>query len=90
LEVVRRRGLRSPLRSAGVDLLRRLHHLLNLFIAVVVNNMDRGMSEELVAAEEKHAAEQKASDELLLTEMRALRSEIAKLRAERTSEEMNR
>jgi voltage-gated sodium channel len=73
-----------------VDLLRRLHHLLNLFIAVVVNNMDRGMSEELVAAEEKHAAEQKASDELLLTEMRALRSEIAKLRAERTSEEMNR
>jgi voltage-gated sodium channel len=60
--------------------------VLNMFIAVVVNGMDRGMTEELVEAEEKHAAEQKASDELLLTEIRALRSEIAELRAERTPE----
>ncbi|MBP2321263.1 voltage-gated sodium channel [Kibdelosporangium banguiense] len=60
--------------------------VLNMFIAVVVNGMDRGMTEELVEAEEKHAAEQKASDELLLTEIRALRSEIAELRAERAPE----
>lgn len=57
--------------------------VLNMFIAVVVNGMDRGMTEELVEAEEKHAAEQKASDELLLSEIRALRAEIAELRAAR-------
>nr|WP_042192593.1 ion transporter [Kibdelosporangium sp. MJ126-NF4] len=57
--------------------------VLNMFIAVVVNGMDRGMTEELVEAEEKHAAEQKASDQLLLTEIRALRAEIADLRAAR-------
>lgn len=57
--------------------------VLNMFIAVVVNGMDRGMTDELVEAEEKHAAEQKASDELLLTEIRALRAEIAELRAAR-------
>jgi voltage-gated sodium channel len=54
--------------------------VLNMFIAVVVNGMDRGMTEDLVEAEEKHAAEQKASDDLLLTEIRALRTEIAELR----------
>jgi voltage-gated sodium channel len=57
--------------------------VLNMFIAVVVNGMDRGMTEELVEAEEKHAADQAASDQLLLTEIRALRAEIAELRGSR-------
>ncbi|MET0135310.1 MAG: ion transporter [Kibdelosporangium sp.] len=54
--------------------------VLNMFIAVVVNGMDRGMTEDLVEAEEKHAAEQAASDAVLLSEIRALRAEIAELR----------
>jgi voltage-gated sodium channel len=54
--------------------------VLNMFIAVVVNGMDRGLTDDLVEAEEKHAAEQAASDAVLLREIRALRAEIAELR----------
>ncbi len=57
--------------------------VLNMFIAVVVNGMDRGMAEDLAEAEEKHAAEQAASDAMLLSEIRALREEIAELRQAR-------
>jgi voltage-gated sodium channel len=57
-----------------------------MFIAVVVNGMDRGMPEDLVEAEEKHAAEQAASGAVLLSEIRALRAEIAELRQVRSRE----
>ncbi|HEU5471725.1 MAG TPA: ion transporter [Actinophytocola sp.] len=56
--------------------------VLNLFIAVVVGGMERGVTDEMAAAEERHAADQAASDKLLLEEMRALRAEMAALRAE--------
>jgi voltage-gated sodium channel len=58
---------------------------LNLFIAVIVNGMERGVTQEMVEAEEKHAADQAESDRQLLVEIRALRDEVAALRAERTS-----
>lgn len=60
--------------------------VLNLFIAVIVSGMERGVTDELTAAEEKHAADQAASDKLLLDEIRALRREVAELRAERAPE----
>jgi voltage-gated sodium channel len=59
--------------------------VLNLFIAVIVNGMEHGATEEMVEAEEKHAADQAASDRLLLEEIRALRAEVAALREEHTS-----
>ena len=59
--------------------------VLNLFIAVVVNGMERGVTKEMVEAEEKHAADQAASDRMLLDEIRALREEVAALRGERTA-----
>ncbi len=58
--------------------------VLNLFIAVIVSGMERGVTEEMVEAEEKHAADQAASDRLLLDEIRALRLIVEELRAERT------
>jgi voltage-gated sodium channel len=57
--------------------------VLNLFIAVIVGGMERGVTAEMVEAEEKHAADQAASDRLLLDEIRALRAEVAALRTER-------
>lgn len=54
--------------------------VLNLFIAVVVNAMEQGATSDLLEAEEQHAADQAASDELILAELRALRAEVAELR----------
>jgi voltage-gated sodium channel len=50
--------------------------VLNMFIAVVVNGMDRGMADEVMKAEEKQAE----TGALLLAEVRALRAEVAELR----------
>jgi len=60
--------------------------VLNLFIAVIVNGMERGVAQEMVEAEEKHAADQAESDRQLLDEIRALRNEVAELRRERQLE----
>jgi voltage-gated sodium channel len=60
--------------------------VLNLFIAVIVNGMERGVTDEMVEAEEQHAADQAESDRLLLEEIRALRREVAELREERAGE----
>jgi voltage-gated sodium channel len=54
--------------------------VLNLFIAVIVNGMEKTVTNDLVQAEEQHAADQAASDQLILAEIRALRSEVAALR----------
>jgi voltage-gated sodium channel len=54
--------------------------VLNLFIAVIVSGMEKTVTNDLVEAEEQHAADQAASDALILEEVRALRREIAELR----------
>jgi voltage-gated sodium channel len=54
--------------------------VLNLFIAVIVNGMEKTVTNDLVQAEEQHAADQAASDQLILAEVRALRREVAELR----------
>ncbi len=55
--------------------------VLNLFIAVIVNGMEKTVTSDLVEAEDRHAADQAASDQLILEELRALRSEVAELRS---------
>jgi voltage-gated sodium channel len=55
--------------------------VLNLFIAVIVNGMEKTVTNDLVEAEEQHAADQAASDQLILAELRALRREVAELRS---------
>ncbi|OLF08619.1 ion transporter [Actinophytocola xanthii] len=59
--------------------------VLNLFIAVIVSGMEKQVTDDLVRAEDQHAADQAASDKLILEELRALRAEVAELRAERTA-----
>jgi voltage-gated sodium channel len=54
--------------------------VLNLFIAVIVSGMEKTVTNDLVQAEEQHAADQAASDQLILAEVRALRREVALLR----------
>ncbi len=54
--------------------------VLNLFIAVIVNGMEKSVTNDLVEAEEQHAADQARSDALILEELRALRREVAELR----------
>ena len=54
--------------------------VLNLFIAVIVSGMEKTVTNDLVEAEEQHAADQAASDQLILAEVRALRREVAELR----------
>lgn len=54
--------------------------VLNLFIAVIVSGMEKSVTNDLVEAEEQHAADQAASDQLILAELRALRREVAELR----------
>jgi voltage-gated sodium channel len=61
--------------------------VLNLFIAVIVNGMEQEVTNELMEAENRHAADEAASDKLILDELRALRAEIAQLRAERPAPE---
>jgi len=56
--------------------------VLNLFIAVIVNGMEKTVTSDLVEAEQQHAADQAASDQLILDEVRALRREVAELRAQ--------
>lgn len=55
--------------------------VLNLFIAVVVSGMEDSVAGDLAEAEERNAAAQARSDALLLEEVRALRREVAELRA---------
>jgi voltage-gated sodium channel len=57
--------------------------VLNLFIAVVVSGMEDSVTSDLAEAEERNAAAQARSDAVILEEVRALREEIAALRAER-------
>ncbi|MFI7676071.1 ion transporter [Actinophytocola sp. NPDC049390] len=54
--------------------------VLNLFIAVIVSGMEKTVTDDLVEAEDRHAADQAASDALILAELRELRREIAELR----------
>jgi voltage-gated sodium channel len=54
--------------------------VLNLFIAVIVSGMEKSVTNDLVEAEEQHAADQARSDALILEEIRALRREVAELR----------
>ncbi|RZS41120.1 voltage-gated sodium channel [Herbihabitans rhizosphaerae] len=54
--------------------------VLNLFIAVIVNGMEKEVTDDLRRDEAQHAAEQAASDKVLLEEIRALRREVAELR----------
>jgi voltage-gated sodium channel len=61
--------------------------VLNLFIAVIVSGMEKQVTDDLVEAEDRHAADQAASDKLILDELRALRAEVAELRAERSAAE---
>jgi voltage-gated sodium channel len=60
--------------------------VLNLFIAVIVSGMEKEVTTDLAQAEEKHAAEAAASGKLILDEVRALRAEVAALRAGRAPE----
>ena len=55
--------------------------VLNLFIAVVVSGMEDQVTSDLAEAEERNAEAQAASDALILEEVRALRAEVAELRA---------
>jgi voltage-gated sodium channel len=57
--------------------------VLNLFIAVVVSGMEEQVTSDLAEAEERNAQAQARSDAQILEEVRALRAEIAALRAER-------
>jgi voltage-gated sodium channel len=56
--------------------------VLNLFIAVVVGGMEDQVTNDLMEAEDRHAADQATSDRLNLDEVRALRAEVAELRRE--------
>lgn len=57
--------------------------VLNLFIAVVVSGMEDSVTADLAEAEERNAEAQARADTQILEEVRALRAEIAALRAER-------
>ena len=61
--------------------------VLNLFIAVIVSGMEKQVTDDLVEAEDRHAADQAASDEQILEELRALRTEVAQLRTDRAAAE---
>jgi voltage-gated sodium channel len=56
--------------------------VLNLFIAVVVGGMEDQVTNDLMEAEDRHAADQAATDRIILDEVRALRAEVAELRRE--------
>jgi voltage-gated sodium channel len=54
--------------------------VLNLFIAVIVSGMEKQVTDDLAEAEDRHAADQAASDKQILAELRELRREVAHLR----------
>ncbi|PXY31027.1 ion transporter [Prauserella muralis] len=54
--------------------------VLNLFIAVIVSAMEDQLRDEMREEEDRHAAEQAAVNQEILTELRALRAEVAALR----------
>ncbi|MGH3648796.1 MAG: ion transporter [Micromonosporaceae bacterium] len=54
---------------------------LNLFIAVVVNAMEHEVADEMKAEVEEHQREDAATSQRILDELRALRAEVAQLRA---------
>ncbi|MEU6643110.1 ion transporter [Saccharomonospora sp. NPDC046836] len=54
--------------------------VLNLFIAVVVSAMEDQLRDEIREEEQRQAAEQAAANAEILTELRALRAEVAQLR----------
>ena len=56
--------------------------VLNLFIAVVVSGMEHEVTSDMVRAEEKHAEQAAKADRQILDELRALRAEVAALRAQ--------
>ncbi|MPZ84981.1 MAG: ion transporter [Actinophytocola sp.] len=60
--------------------------VLNLFIAVIVSGMEQEVTDDLVDAEDRHAADQAASDVLILAELRVLRSEVAALRSDQAAD----
>jgi voltage-gated sodium channel len=55
--------------------------VLNLFIAVVVSGMEQEVTNDMVRAEEKNAERAATADRQILDELRALRAEVAALRA---------
>ncbi|QWF81591.1 hypothetical protein HUW46_05024 [Amycolatopsis sp. CA-230715] len=55
--------------------------VLNLFIAVVVSGMESELREDIREEEAKQAEEQAAANREILDELRALRAEVAELRA---------
>jgi voltage-gated sodium channel len=59
--------------------------VLNLFIAVVVSGMEQEVTNDMVRAEEKHAERAAIADRQILEELRALRTEVAELRARQES-----
>jgi len=59
--------------------------VLNMFIAVIVSGMEKEVTDDLAEAEDRHAADQAEADRLILEELRALRTEIAELRADKSA-----
>jgi voltage-gated sodium channel len=57
--------------------------VLNLFIAVVVHGLEELVADDLGEVEKENATRQASSDTRLLAEVRAIRAEVAALRAER-------
>lgn len=57
--------------------------VLNLFIAVVVNAMEREVVDEARAEEAQHAAEEQLANREILVELRELRAEVAAWRSDR-------
>ncbi len=57
---------------------------LNLFIAVVVNAMENEVADEVKAEVHEHQREDAAASQLIIEELRAVRTELAELRAVRT------
>ncbi|WP_092529685.1 ion transporter [Amycolatopsis arida] len=58
--------------------------VLNLFIAVVVSSMEDQLRDDMRAEEAKQAAVQADANSEILAELRALRSEVAALRSQRS------
>ncbi|MQA23925.1 MAG: hypothetical protein GEU94_00325 [Micromonosporaceae bacterium] len=55
--------------------------MLNLFIAVVVNAMEHEVADEVKAEVHEHQREDAAASKVTMEELRALREDLAALRA---------